>query len=502
MRPAAYLTRRARRVRPLRWTRSASCARARAPPPGRSPRPRTGPPPARPAARPARGPGSMPSSAASSSPRSSGAGGPSRRQSSAAAIISRASVEVGLDHLRAGQRPGAAGGEAVGDGQQGDVDADRLGRPQVLVDAARRQRRLGDQEAEPQVVQGQPLQVPGEAAAGAQAGADPADRSRRRRTSWPRKPTKPSRSAAGRRLADVVEEGAEAQRRAAAHLVGQRLGQQRRRPRRRARRRSARGRASTSSVCSSTASVWPWTSRWWLGPCSTPRRPSSSGSTTAVSPSSSSRARPRSGSGPPSSWRSSASWRSPAGSAARARGGAGEGDGGRVDLEPELGGEAGGAQQPQRVLARSCARRPRAGARRSRSARPPKGSIGSPPGERHGDGADREVALGEVGLDALAAQRGHVDLPAAAIAATTRQVPNSAESSKACSPSPRGDRLRRPRRGRRRRRGRGRSTSRPSAASRTAPPTIQTPSRVAERLANRRDQRRRREPRGWRLCRS
>ena len=33
--------------------------------------------------------------------------------------------------------------------------------------------------------------------------------------------------AAGRRLADVVEEGAEAQRRAAAHLVGERLGQQR-----------------------------------------------------------------------------------------------------------------------------------------------------------------------------------------------------------------------------------------------------------------------------------
>ena len=82
-------------------------------------------------------------------------------------------------------------------------------------------------------------------------------------------------------------------------------------------------------------------------------------------------------------------------------------------------------------------------------------------GERHGDGADGEVARGQVGLDRLAAQRGDVDLPAARRRPTTRQVANSAESSKACSPTSRGDRLGRPRRGRRRRRGRGRSTSRP-----------------------------------------
>ena len=66
--------------------------------------------------------------------------------------------------------------------------------------------------------------------------------------------------------------------------------------------------------------------------------------------SSSSSSRPRSGSGPPRSWRSSASWRSPAGSAARAALAVGEGDGVGVDLEVEAGGEAGGAQEAQRVL--------------------------------------------------------------------------------------------------------------------------------------------------------
>ena len=78
-----------------------------------------------------------------------------------------APVEGGGDHLagkapgaprpspRLAKRAGAAGGEPVGDGEQGDVDGDRLGRAQVLVDPARRQRRLGDQEAEPQVVEGQ-----------------------------------------------------------------------------------------------------------------------------------------------------------------------------------------------------------------------------------------------------------------------------------------------------------------------------------------------------------
>ena len=42
-------------------------------------------------------------------------------------------------------------------------------------DATRRQRNLGDQEAEPQMVKRQPLQVPGQLPAGAEAGADPPD---------------------------------------------------------------------------------------------------------------------------------------------------------------------------------------------------------------------------------------------------------------------------------------------------------------------------------------
>src|SRR3954470_20482503 len=74
-------------------------------------------------------------------------------------------LQVGGDHLRAGDRPFAAGGEAVGDGQQGDVDGDGFGGAEVGMDAARRQRHLRDQEAEPQVVQGQRLQVLAEAAA-------------------------------------------------------------------------------------------------------------------------------------------------------------------------------------------------------------------------------------------------------------------------------------------------------------------------------------------------
>ena len=142
------------------------------------PRPRTGRPPARPAARRAPGPPRFPSSAASSIATQQRAGRP------VAAPVERrgdhlpGQVEVRLDHLVGGERPAAAGREPVGDREQGDVGGDRLGRAQVLVDAARRQRRLVDEEAEPQVVEGQRLQMVGEAAAGAQPGAERADRSR------------------------------------------------------------------------------------------------------------------------------------------------------------------------------------------------------------------------------------------------------------------------------------------------------------------------------------
>ena len=69
------------------------------------------------------GPGSMPSSAASSSPRTSGRGGPPRRQASAAAEHLAGQLEVGLDHLLARDRALAAGREPVGDREQGDVGA-------------------------------------------------------------------------------------------------------------------------------------------------------------------------------------------------------------------------------------------------------------------------------------------------------------------------------------------------------------------------------------------
>src|SRR5690348_14241320 len=77
-------------------------------------------------------------------------------------------LQVGGDHLGGCDRARAASRETVGDGKQGDIDADRFGGAEVGVDPARRQRHLRDQEAEPQVVLGQRLQVLGELAAGPQ----------------------------------------------------------------------------------------------------------------------------------------------------------------------------------------------------------------------------------------------------------------------------------------------------------------------------------------------
>jgi hypothetical protein len=82
-----------------------------------------------------------------------------------------------------------------------------------------------DHEAEAEVVHGQILEVPGEDATGAQAPAE--------RTDDPDAvaivadegdETVPFRT--GRRLADVMQESAEAQRRAATHLVSERLVEQ------------------------------------------------------------------------------------------------------------------------------------------------------------------------------------------------------------------------------------------------------------------------------------
>ena len=146
------------------------------------------------------------SSSASSSP-SSGALGDAELGGELVAAQQRlrralaAPVERRGEHLRGpGSRwasiassvangPAAAGREAVGDGQQGDVGGDRLGRPQVLVDAARRQRRLVDEEAEPQVVQGQRLQVRRSACGWPAAGGRAAPTISAPSLSWPMKVT-------------------------------------------------------------------------------------------------------------------------------------------------------------------------------------------------------------------------------------------------------------------------------------------------------------------------
>ena len=160
--------------------------------------------------------------------------------------------------------------------------------------------------------------------------------------------------------------------------------------------------------------MWPWTSRWWLGFWATPRRPSSSGSTAAVAPSSSSSSSPRTGSGPLTSSRSSANWRSPAGSPARSAG-SGRAPPCPVELEAELGAEAGRAQDAQRVggeaPVRDGAQDALARGRRSPAVRVDR--LGLRVGERHGDRVDGEVALVEVRGDRFAAQPADVHVPAA-----------------------------------------------------------------------------------------
>ena len=96
-----------------------------------------------------------------------------------------------------------------------------------------------------------------------------------------------------------MQQRAPAQRLAAGELVGQRLGRAalaravawRRSPSPSSPRAGPRASVS-STVRSSTSSVCPYTSRWWKRFCSTPRSASSSGSTTAVAPSSCSSSRP------------------------------------------------------------------------------------------------------------------------------------------------------------------------------------------------------------------
>ena len=91
---------------------------------------------------------------------------------------------------------------------------------------------------------------------------------------------------------------------------------------------------------------------------------------------------------------------------------AGERGGLGVDLEAQVGGEADGAQQPQGVFAEGLD---------ADRAQPPPLEVGDAAegvdrlaaGERHGHRAEGEVARRQVGRDRLAAQRGGVDLPGA-----------------------------------------------------------------------------------------
>ena len=59
-----------------------------------------------------------------------------------------AELQMRLDHLALREPPRASSGEAIGDGEQGDVGRHRLARHQVVVDRhAGGERALVDQEA-------------------------------------------------------------------------------------------------------------------------------------------------------------------------------------------------------------------------------------------------------------------------------------------------------------------------------------------------------------------
>ena len=196
------------------------------------------------------------------------------------------------------------------------------------------------------------------------------------------------------------------------------------------RRRSGRGRprpracAPAPPACGRGRRGGDW------GPARRRAGASSSGRTTAVTPSSSSKPRPRSGSGPPSSRRSSASWRSPAGSPARsAAARASATVAGSISSSSSAARRA-AAQQPQRVGGEAALADRPAGRRARDRARPPWGSIGAPPPS--GTATAPTVKSRAPGRRSMPSPRSAVTSTCQARSrATTRQVPNSAESSKA-----------------------------------------------------------------------
>ena len=133
-----------------------------------------------------------------------------------------------------------------------------LVRSQVAVDRPPVERPLVHEEAEHEMVAGEALEEPAQALARAQA---PADGSRTIRS--PERVVADERDAsvrahaAGGRLADVVQQRAEAERLAAGELVGQRLAST-----------AAQGvpdglERLELDLAPSTSIVCPYTSRWW-----------------------------------------------------------------------------------------------------------------------------------------------------------------------------------------------------------------------------------------------
>ena len=148
------------------------------------------------------------------------------------------------------------------------------------------------------------------------------------------------------------------------------------------------------------------------------------------------------------------------------------------------GGEPGRAQQPQRVLARRRASETARSARASASARPPVGSIGSPPASGIAIALTVKSRAPRSALDRLGAERGRRRRASRRRRQpTARQVACRSESGKAEPPAPRAIARAASSSPPGRPRGRRRRPAPPSSASRTAPPTIQASLGAVERPA-------------------
>ena len=120
-----------------------------------------------------------------------------------------------------------ARGEAVGDREDRDVGRVGVGRGQVAPDPAPRQRALVDEEAEPQVVERERGDVVGDALGGAQAAHDVAGELGALGVVADERHAAVGAEVARGGLGRVVEQRGEAHRVAAGEVVAERLGQQR-----------------------------------------------------------------------------------------------------------------------------------------------------------------------------------------------------------------------------------------------------------------------------------